>query len=155
WWEGRSPRATLHPEKGGPTDQVCCGGVSPAPRGAEAGSEGNGSQAEAEATGQGAQPLPVPTVMLPKASEQPTVCGQTKSRLTFARYNIVKTLVMAGQAGLTGDELVKKSGHSGAVNTLKALARSDAEWGRAIQLPGVPGGRYRIPYGRLTDADGH
>ena len=69
----------------------------------------------------------------------------------MARFNIIKALIDANEKGLTGDELVTKSGHGGAVNTLKNLAKSDADWEAVISLPGQPGGRYRI----VWKFDGH
>jgi hypothetical protein len=83
-------------------------------------------------------------VRLGSRAEEPRVNGVSKPRLTTARFNIVKALLDAGETGLTGDELAKRSGHGGAVNTLKSLAASDPDWGGVIQLAGKPGGRYRI-----------
>jgi hypothetical protein len=90
-------------------------------------------------------------VILGKSGGRPIVCGKSKAPLTLARYNIVKALIDAGDDGLTGDELAERSGHGGAVNVLKSLAKSDPDWRSVIQLPGKPGGRYRL---RLTDPDG-
>ena len=91
-------------------------------------------------------------VILRSPTACPVVRGKEKRPLTTPQYNVVKALMDAGEHGLTGDELVNKSGHGGAVNVLKALARSDADWGAVISLPGRPGGRYRL---RLTEIDGH
>ena len=90
-------------------------------------------------------------VLLSNQSEAPIVRGKVKPRLSVPRFNVVQALIAAGDKGLTGDELVNKSGHGGAVNTLKTLAKSDADWGAIILLPGGPGKRYRL---RLTDIDG-
>ncbi len=97
------------------------------------------------------RPAAEPPVILGKQHEEPVVMGKRKPKLTFSRYNIVQALLNAGENGLNGDELVEKSGHSGAVNTLKTLARKDSDWGRVIPLPGKPGGRYRI----VRPPDGH
>jgi len=95
-------------------------------------------------------PTARPLVILGEPGDQPIVNGKIKPRLTLARYHIIDTLIDAAEKGLTGDELVNKSGHGGAVNTLKAMAR-DRDWGAAIQLPGSPGSRYRI----VSKLDGH
>jgi hypothetical protein len=87
---------------------------------------------------------PTPPVILGKPGDKPIVNGKSKPRLTAARHDIIKALLNAGDRGLTGDDLVLKSKHGGAVNTLKTLAGSDPDWGAVISLPGRPGGRYRI-----------
>jgi hypothetical protein len=45
---------------------------------------------------------------------------------------------------LTKDQLDAKSGHSEARKILKRLATSDPDWAAVIQMPGLPGRRYRI-----------
>ena len=50
------------------------------------------------------------------------------------RYNVIKALLDAGDVGLTGDDLVEKSGHGGAVNTLKALAKKRPRLGSGHPL---------------------
>jgi hypothetical protein len=85
-----------------------------------------------------------PPVILGELADQPIVRGKSKHRLTAACYAVVMALLEAGAKGLTGDELVTTSGRGGAVNTLKALAASDRDWGAVIQLAGKPGGGYRI-----------
>jgi hypothetical protein len=87
-----------------------------------------------------------PLVLLGQPGDEPRINGKLKPRLTHARYNIVKALLSAGGNGLTGDDLVIKSGHGGAVNTLKNLASSDPDWKSVILLPGRPGGRYRLAF---------
>jgi hypothetical protein len=84
------------------------------------------------------------TVILRGPGKAPIVLGREKPRLTSARYDVVQSLLWAGENGLTGDELVTKSGRGGAVNVLKKLACSDADWNAIILLPGQPGGRYRL-----------
>jgi len=96
---------------------------------------------EAPARPQGGSPRPL--VILGEPGDEPRVKGKIKPRLTLTRYDIIKTLIDAAEKGLTGDELVNKSKHGGAINTLKTMAR-DSNWGAVIQLPGSPGGRYRI-----------
>jgi hypothetical protein len=106
------------------------------PHGGTATPEGKKPAAKPEAVAE-------PPVVLGKAHEDPIVMGNQKPKLTHARYHIVKALLKAGEIGLTGDALVDQSGHEGAVNVLKALAR-DRDWKRVISLAGKPGGRYRI-----------
>ena len=87
---------------------------------------------------------PAPLVILGKLGDKPTVRGKPKNPLTVPRYNVIKALLDAGENGLTGDALATKSGHGGAVNTLKTLAKGDPDWKAVISLPGKPGCRYRI-----------
>ncbi len=68
---------------------------------------------------------PAAPIVLGKSGDEPIVRGKAKSRLTVPRYNVIKALFCAGDNGLTGDDLVTKSGHGGAVNVLKSLAKSD------------------------------
>jgi hypothetical protein len=99
------------------------------------------------------QQISRPAVILGSQSDWPVVRGKKKGRLTFARYNILTALINGGTDGLTGDSLVQNSGHGGAVNVLKTLAKSDPDWGAVILLPGQPGGRYRILFNQ-TETDG-
>ena len=85
-----------------------------------------------------------PPVKLGKPGDEPIVRGKRKSRLTFARYNVVKALLVAGDDGLSKDSLAIESGCGDAVNILKRLAKSDPDWKAVIKLAGKPGGRYRI-----------
>ena len=54
----------------------------------------------------------------------------------------MRLLIRAGPAGLTKDGLASE--HGGAVNMIKALAKGDRDWKKAIKLPGKTGRRYRI-----------
>lgn len=85
------------------------------------------------------------SVIVGQPRDEPIVNGKVKPRLTIARHHVIKALISAGENGLTGDELVVKSGHGGAVNILKDVAR-DPDWRAVIQLPGSSHGRYRIVY---------
>jgi hypothetical protein len=85
-----------------------------------------------------------PRVVLNGPGKPPVVLSNPKTPLTKTRYDVVKAILDAGSEGLTKDDLVKKSGHTDAVNTLKALARSDSDWCEVIHLPGRPGRRYRV-----------
>jgi len=76
--------------------------------------------------------------------EQPEVNGKKKTTLTKARYDGIKALVEAGEDGLTKDELVKRSKHGDAVNSLKNLAKKDRDWKRVLQFAGGTGKRHRI-----------
>jgi hypothetical protein len=72
------------------------------------------------------------------------VLGNAKGVLTPAQHNVVQALLDAGPAGLDKKQLVKKSGHGDAVNVLKRLKESDANWGKVIQMAGQAGVGYRI-----------
>jgi hypothetical protein len=78
--------------------------------------------------------------------EQPIVNNNKVAILTEARYDVVQTLLEAGESGLSKDDLDKKSGHSTAHKLLKAVAKSSPEWAKVIQLPGKGGmgKHYRI-----------
>jgi hypothetical protein len=64
--------------------------------------------------------------------------------LTTPQYDVVKALLDGGDAGLSKDELVSKSGHEDARGILKRLADSDPDWNEVIHFAGQPGGRYHI-----------
>jgi hypothetical protein len=76
-------------------------------------------------------------IQLQGQGECPIVKGKTKPQ-----YNVVQTLLEAGTAGLTKDELVAKSGHGDARGILKRLIK-DKDWASAISLARKTGGRYR------------
>lgn len=83
-------------------------------------------------------------VILSAPGDAVLVRGKTKSRLSRARYDVVRACVEAGEDGITKDQLERRSEHGDAVNILKRLERSDPDWKKVIQLAGRPGGRYRI-----------
>jgi hypothetical protein len=74
----------------------------------------------------------------------PIVLGKKKPVLTPAQYNVVQALLLAGEGGLSKDELDKKSGHKEARKILKRLASSGADWASVIHFPRRKGMRYRI-----------
>ena len=53
-------------------------------------------------------------------------------------------LIVAGERGLSLDELKRFSGHHTAEKTLKRLAKKFAEWNQVVLLPGKPHLRYRL-----------
>jgi hypothetical protein len=85
-----------------------------------------------------------PPVILTGRSKQPLVRGKLKGKLTYARYNVIKALLDAGQDGLTLDNLIAKSRHTDARKILKRLSDSDPDWGAVIHSAGQTGGRYRL-----------
>jgi hypothetical protein len=91
-----------------------------------------------------AEPRPgVMRVVLRSRGDGAIVLGRIK-RLTKSRYDVVKALLDVGDAGLSKDELVTKSGHEDARGILKRLAKSDLDWKEVIQFARVTGGGYRI-----------
>ncbi len=92
-------------------------------------------------------------VTLGGPDEHPMVHGKTKACLTFAQFNVVTALLDAGDRGLSKKELPDLSGHGDAVNVLKRLHKSDADWAMAIELPGSPGHRYRIKRYSMSGID--
>jgi hypothetical protein len=105
------------------------------------------SAIEAGSLGQSLPP-PVPTlpaarsVVLRGLGAKPLVLGEEVPQLSDARYDLVDRLLVAGDAGLSKDQLERKS--SGARRTLKSLADSHPNWARVIQFPGTAGNRYRF-----------
>jgi integrase/recombinase XerC len=90
------------------------------------------------------KPLPV---ILGGRHEPPVVRGQPMPVFkTVVQYDVVKTLVSVWPAGLTGAELIKKSGHGGAVTVFHALRKSDPVWAAELVPPGHRGAgeRYRL-----------
>src|SRR4051794_19961205 len=85
-----------------------------------------------------------PPVVVSRMADEPKVRGKLKPRLTYAQFNVVRALLEAGDDGLTKDELDTKSGHTEARKILKRLHDSDPDWAEVIQMPGIPGRRYRI-----------
>jgi hypothetical protein len=75
--------------------------------------------------------------------QPPTVLGQPMPILSDARYTVVEALIEAGPEGLSKDQIEIKV-NSAARKTLKKLAESDPRWAKVIQLPGLPGMRYRL-----------
>ena len=70
--------------------------------------------------------------------EQPVVKNEKKPILTKARYDVVKALLDAGEAGLHKDALAVKSKHSEPQKRLYELVK-DRDWKSVIQLPGTNG----------------
>jgi hypothetical protein len=85
-----------------------------------------------------------PRVILRGRAEGPIVLQEIKRKLTTPQYNVVKALLDAGDAGLTKDELVSRSGHEDARGILKRLADSDPDWNEVIHFAGLTGGGYRV-----------
>ncbi len=74
----------------------------------------------------------------------PLVDGSPKHRLTTPQFNVLQTLIEAGPAGLSMDQLIKKSGHSDAIGILNRIVQRDPDWERVISFAKSPGGGYRI-----------
>lgn len=89
---------------------------------------------------------PPPPVVLNGPGCPPAVLGKQKETLRVAQYNVVQALLDAGPAGLTKDELVRRSRHGDAVNIIKRLARSDADWAAVLPLPVTSGKGYRLAW---------
>jgi hypothetical protein len=85
-----------------------------------------------------------PPIVLGNPGDNPVVRDQRKDPLTVPQYDVVKALLDAGEAGLTKDELDRKSKHGDARKILKRLADSHPDWEAVIHFPGTTGKRYRI-----------
>ena len=83
-------------------------------------------------------------VILRGRSDQPTVNGKKKARLTLPQFRVLTSLKEAGDNGLSSKELTKESRHEDAVRILKRLRQSDPDWRSVIQLAGEPWGRYSL-----------
>jgi plasmid maintenance system antidote protein VapI len=70
------------------------------------------------------------------------VAGQPK-KVTIPQWKVIRALHDAGPAGLTGEELVEESGHTGYRHILDTLAR-DEDWRSRIRWAGDSHGRYRL-----------
>lgn len=82
--------------------------------------------------------------MLRGPAEGPLIRGREVERVTQVQFEILKTLIDAGERGLSLPELKRFSGHETAEKTLKRLAQSSEIWKQIILLPGAPGRRYRL-----------
>lgn len=101
---------------------------------------------EADANVETVEDRSVPAVQL-GPGDKPYVLGKAKQELTPERLKVVKALLKAGEKGLKWSELQAISGD--AVQVLKRLAGSDADWKAVIKLPGHSRKGYRI--GRPDD----
>ena len=84
------------------------------------------------------------SVVLLGPTERPIVLGRELERVTQPQYEILQALIVAGERGLSLDELKRFSGHHTAEKTLKRLAKKFAEWNQVVLLPGKPHLRYRL-----------
>jgi len=85
-----------------------------------------------------------PAVQLGKTHKDPVfVFGKEKPPLSRPRYRIIEALVKVFPDTLPKDRLTGKT-NGGAINTLKAIARIDDDWARAIRLAGTVGGGYGL-----------
>jgi hypothetical protein len=85
-----------------------------------------------------------PSVVLGRTTDPVNILGKEKPQLTMQQYDVVKSLLNAGERGLTKDELVTRSCHTDARGILKRLADSDPDWEKVISFAGRAGGGYRI-----------
>jgi hypothetical protein len=79
--------------------------------------------------------------------DEPRVLGTPKPALGKVRHKVIKTLIEAGDDGLSLDELRNQSTHMGARNVLTGIARKDDDWRSVIWFPGRSRvGGYRIDH---------
>jgi integrase len=76
-------------------------------------------------------------------ADEIVLIDEMENSLTYPQMMVVKALVDAGPSGLSGDELIARSGRLGYRNILKTLAK-DENWRLRIRLAGLPHGRYRL-----------
>lgn len=82
--------------------------------------------------------------MLGGPDQKPVVLGRPKKPLPPVKYLVVKTLLEAGEAGLSKPDLEARTGKAEAVKHLRLLRDSDDDWKAVIVMAGSPGNRYRI-----------
>ena len=70
--------------------------------------------------------------------ERPMVKNKYKPPLSSAAYDVVYTLIQAGDAGLTKDKLDTESGHGDARKTMKRLADRDCDWKAVLAFLASP-----------------
>ena len=84
-------------------------------------------------------------VILYGPHDQPLVRGNPKPALGVNPYTIIKTLIEAGNPGLSLVALRVRTKQRGARNTLTRIATGDPDWNYVIQFPGKARlGGYRI-----------
>jgi hypothetical protein len=88
-------------------------------------------------------PSPLPVVVNGKGKPV-FVLGKEQPPLTDAQYEVIETLLAAGENGLNKDELPVKSKHGDAVRMLSRIRKLHCDWAEVIRLAGKTGGRYRI-----------
>ena len=82
------------------------------------------------------------SVILVSRTVMPIVLGKRKPILTQEQYNVVQAILDSRNQRLSKKEIEGISGD--AIGVLKRLAKSDADWGAVIKLPGKAGNGYRI-----------
>jgi hypothetical protein len=99
-------------------------------------------------TNEGTQPASTTGRQLPVKlgglGDRPLVRGTPKNLLTEAQFDVIQALLVAGDRGLSKDELHRNSKRGDPLGILRRLAKSDADWQAVIRFPGRVGGRYRI-----------
>jgi hypothetical protein len=86
-----------------------------------------------------------PIVSLGSSHREPVRVLTSSLKLkTKAQFDVISALLAAGDAGLTGDQLIVRSKHTDAVNVLGRVKSSAPAWYAVIHLPGPGGERYRI-----------
>lgn len=93
--------------------------------------------------GAGSRCGPATPVVLRGKGKPCIVLGVEKPKLTAAQYDVIDA-ILRHVDGLSKDSLVCQSGHKGAVDILRRLAKRDEDWGRVISLAETTGGGYRI-----------
>lgn len=83
-------------------------------------------------------------VILTGPSTPPIVNERPQPVLTRAQYNVIKALWGAAPGRLSKRELIDRSGHTDAVNILKAVRAFNDDWRSVIDLPGEPGKGYGL-----------
>lgn len=94
-------------------------------------------------------------VVLKGCDDPPVVLDKEREPFrTLAQFQVIKTLLDAGPAGLSEDDLTEKSGHEDARGIARRLARGDDYWGEVILFPGKRGGG-NIRIGLKSDRFGY
>jgi hypothetical protein len=83
-------------------------------------------------------------VVLRGQRKSPLVLGKPMPALTSEQYDVVKFLILAGDDGVTKDQLENDSRHGDARRILSRLRASNECWAQVILMAVKRGGRYRI-----------
>lgn len=78
------------------------------------------------------------------ANRTAVIDGQPVERLRVTQYDVIKTLIDAGDEGLSKDDLEQDSRHPDARGILTRLRKKDDRWRQVIQMPGKSWRGYRI-----------
>jgi hypothetical protein len=91
------------------------------------------------------RPARVSAVVLTDKGEYPKILGEpVRDRLSPKRRDVLRAVIEAGPEGLTGPELVRKTGYEDAVNIFKRLRGKSRLWKKVLLPSGEKRHGYRV-----------